>query len=74
MAHEKKQHPHQQDPTAQADGDDGDPTTGGVPSSTGETMGHGKTHRGPTGEGQIGNAQTAEGGVRNRKSNQPGRK
>ena len=70
----EKDLPRENDPTAQADGDDGDPSTGGIPTSSGERMGRGKTHKGPTGEGQIGDAQTAEGGVRNRKSNQPGRK
>ena len=62
------------DPTAQADGDDGDPATGGIPTSTGDRMGKGKTQRGPTGEGQIGNAQTAPGGARDRTAGPPGRK
>lgn len=62
------------DPTAQADGDDGDASTGGIPESTGERKGKGKTHKGPTGEGQIGNAQTAKGGERDRKSQPPGQK
>jgi hypothetical protein len=44
------------------------------PASTGERMGKGKTQKGPTGEGQIGNAQTADGGERDRKSHAPGQK
>ena len=44
------------------------------PASTGERMGKGKTEKGPTGEGQVGNAQTAEGGERDRKSQPPGQK
>jgi hypothetical protein len=50
------------------------PEGGAPPKSTGEKMGKGKTQKGPTGEGQIGNAQTAEGGERNRKSGPPGQK
>lgn len=62
------------DPTAQADGDDGDPKTGGMSPTTGERMGHGKTHRGPTGMGQMPDAPTAEGGERSARSGRPGRK
>jgi len=47
---------------------------GKPPKTTGERMGKGKTQKGPTGEGQIGNAQTAEGGERDRRSHPPGQK
>lgn len=60
------------DATAQADGDDGDPATGGIPTSTGERMGKGRTVKGPTGKGQVAEQHTAEGGVRSIKTGKPG--